>query len=112
MSEISFPQSLTIDQYAEREREAWNFWGVRQQHEKEALMATVRSELIRLADTVENWLPASIEERRGRFEVLISLFPDEVERSSPPLSNLERDAAVVVVENLAVLLEELEDSDA
>lgn len=112
MSEIAFPKGLTIDQYAERERDCWELWSSMQQHEKEALMKTIRSELLRLADTVENWLPASAGKNNGRFEVLIALFPDEIERKSPPLSNLERDAAAAVMENLAVLLDELEDSNA
>lgn len=110
MAEVSLGlNTLEAEAAYQREQACWRSWGAMPAWEKEGLMATVRDELIRLADTVENWLPAAAMKTPKRFEILVSLFPTEIGAKSPPLSNLERDQAVNVVDSLATILSELED---
>lgn len=66
------------DEFFKWEQASFAYWATLSEQEKKELVATVQSELQRLASTVENWLPAGMKQTSSHIEVLMRIYPDDV----------------------------------
>lgn len=116
MTEIKFGVPLyDTEGAAEREARCWETWRSLDEDTRRRLMATVRDELLRLAESVESWLPAAAELAAGlqgkRYQILFSIWPHEL-GEIPSLSTVERADAVLAMAGLEGLMKSLEREDA
>jgi hypothetical protein len=88
-------EPLSPDDMAGRERACWEYWFSIDPREQARMKKTVRDELLRLADSVDNWVPGTmlgITSERS-IELRLVIYPDVVERSSRELTESEQEAA-------------------
>lgn len=100
-------KSFHPDFIANRERESFNYWFSLDDEEKKGLMKTVVTELERLIENVESWLPAGMapDGREKPLDIVIRIWPEHtVPRSD--LSKTELQEAEEVIQSLRGILDD------
>lgn len=113
MAEVVFGTYLlphNVDDFARHERECWDHWNGLDPTGRDIVARTVKSELERLLDTIDNWLPAAAKKVSGGvLEITVRISPDEIGVGLGSLNSEEKILADKAVAALSVILDDLKD---
>lgn len=100
-------KAFHADYIANRERDSFEYWFDLGEEEKKGLMKTVVTELERLIENVESWLPAGMapDGREKPLDIVIRIWPEHTTPRSE-LSKLELQKAEDVIESLRGIISE------
>lgn len=100
-------RAFHADEIADRERRSFEYWLELGDEEKRNLMKTVVTELQRLIDNVESWLPAGMspDGREKPLDIVIRIWPDHTAPRTE-LSERELQKAEDVIESLRGILDD------
>lgn len=99
------------DELALREMECWEHWFSLNENEKILMKKTVESELERLRDTVDNWLPAAMRARTASgsgVEIRLVIYPEDLTHIRAALNDSEKKTLDQMADSLLRILEETE----